>query len=266
MKNRIIVCGYPKSGNTWLTQLTAEIVGCPARGFWCQPLNKDGVVEGLDRESDFECFKAHHTFEQMAHTLGIYGNGSEKLIYILRDPRSVIVSASYYFDFGPKHQRLHNLLVRFPGGDHLSRKWLYPRKFKLDFMTRGLIEGIPNRGWLKTPWQDHVLGYQKKDDILVVQYETLLTDPLTVTRKMADFLSVERTDAALKRAVEKQSFAEKKKILQAERGPEEARFLRSGRVDDWRTELSVENLELVEGRIGDFMRSLGYEPSRALCD
>ena len=34
---KIIIVGYPKSGNTWLTRLTADLVGCPVEGFLYNP-------------------------------------------------------------------------------------------------------------------------------------------------------------------------------------------------------------------------------------
>lgn len=77
MKNRIIVCGYPKSANTWLTRLAAEIVGGSVAGFWCEPFNNDAAIEGLERESDFQCFKAHHCAHDMEQTFNLYANGSE---------------------------------------------------------------------------------------------------------------------------------------------------------------------------------------------
>jgi len=58
-KRRILICGYPKSGNTWLTRLVAELVGCPVSGLWmCTKNTTDN--KGQTRISEYECFKAHH--------------------------------------------------------------------------------------------------------------------------------------------------------------------------------------------------------------
>ena len=32
-KRRMLVVGYPKSGNTWLTRLAAELLGAPVKDF-----------------------------------------------------------------------------------------------------------------------------------------------------------------------------------------------------------------------------------------
>ena len=34
MKNKVIITGYPKSGNTWLTRLIAEALDSPVIGFY----------------------------------------------------------------------------------------------------------------------------------------------------------------------------------------------------------------------------------------
>ena len=68
MKTRIIVCGYPKSGNTWLTRLVAEIIMSPVVGFWMYPLHNEVAIEGLDRKSDYMCFKAHQCITETMST------------------------------------------------------------------------------------------------------------------------------------------------------------------------------------------------------
>lgn len=61
---KIIIAGYPKSGNTWLTRLVAEIVGCPVTGFLYSQ-HFEIAKEGGDRKSEFECFKSHHKYYEL---------------------------------------------------------------------------------------------------------------------------------------------------------------------------------------------------------
>lgn len=261
MKKRIIICGYPKSGNTWLTRLTAEILKCPVSGFWCEPFNNEESIEGLARESDFQCFKAHHTFEQLTHTLNVYGSGSEKIIYIYRDPRSVAVSASCYFGFSPKYPRLQKLLKCFPKGISIYNKLLNSHSHQLDTMSRILINGTTQGAWLQESWKKHVIGYQNKDNVLILNYEYLRTDTLSATRQISHFLSINRTNTELEEAAQAQSFARKKKQFQSEGKKSKANFLRKGETDSWLDELPSHNLEYIEQKIGGFMQELGYELS-----
>src|SRR5258708_15888610 len=92
---KIIVVGYPKSGCTWATRLVAELVGCPVGGFW-QSRKNEIAIEGEARISDFRCYKSHH---QLAD-LGVRPNDPETwIIYVLRDPRDIALSAANYFQF-----------------------------------------------------------------------------------------------------------------------------------------------------------------------
>lgn len=262
MKKRIIICGYPKSGNTWLTRLTAEILRCPVIGFWCQPSNHDEEsIEGLDRESEFECFKSHHNFEQMARTLVRCGNGTEKIIYIYRDPRSVLASASHYFRFNPRYPHLHKFLGFFPKGVKLYFKFMQSYSYKLDIMTKALVDGTSQGAWLKTPWKDHIAGYKGKDGILMLSYEALKADTLSAARQISGFLSIQRSDEELEEAIRKQSFARKKELFLSEGKNDKANFLRKGKSDSWREEIPEKNLMYIEREIGEFMEQLGYRVS-----
>ncbi len=99
MKKNIIIVGYPKSGTTWLSRLVAELVSCPLQGDWgFEDLNAP-YKEGQNRTSEFQVFKSHHTFQEIksASNLDIH-----KIIYIIRDPRDVVISGVHYFNFLPK--------------------------------------------------------------------------------------------------------------------------------------------------------------------
>ena len=61
-KRRVLVVGYPKSGNTWLTRLTAELLGAPVKGFWREPQSFELAVEGSARSSEIEVYKGHQPY------------------------------------------------------------------------------------------------------------------------------------------------------------------------------------------------------------
>ncbi|HMB99984.1 MAG TPA: sulfotransferase domain-containing protein, partial [Flavobacteriaceae bacterium] len=94
MKKNIVIVGYPKSGTTWIARLVAELVECPLEGAWGFESVTTAYEEGRKRTSDFICYKSHHTFNEIYSVKkGIY-----KIIYVVRDPRDIVISSLYYFN------------------------------------------------------------------------------------------------------------------------------------------------------------------------
>lgn len=251
MKNKVLVIGYPKSGCTWLTRLTAELIGCPVAGFWNEPNNKEIAIEGIDRKSDYECYKAHHPFRMLQKT---FHEAAKEIIYIVRDPRDVAVSAFHYFGNPAK----------FP---HLKQKL---RLMKLDFIyewfreTRrpttivdALIHGTVESAWLEVCWSNHVKPYLDSD-ILVVRYEDLLDDPVHEAQRILDSLQLSRSWNQIETAVKKQSFHEKKRQFAENNQTVKAAFLRKGTTGQWKDELTKRQIQKIERAFGDVMRRLGY--------
>jgi len=262
VKKRVIICGYPKSGNTWLTRLTAEIVGCPVAGFWTEPENQEEAIEGLDRISPFECFKAHHGIDDYRRSLAAHGNGTEKLIYVYRDPRDVVVSMSRYFALPGLNGLLGRALKRIPVVSVVYRRTLGSRKRRLEYWTDVLIQGRTEIGWLGTPWGRHVSGYLDEELGLAVRYEDLKRDALREARRIADYLGIERSDEELEEAIRRQSFDVKKRQF-LERGDEaRAAFLREGRSGGWKEGLGEENAARIDAALGPLLDRLGYERLR----
>ncbi|NEQ49254.1 MAG: sulfotransferase domain-containing protein [Leptolyngbya sp. SIO3F4] len=258
MKKRVIICGYPKSGNTWLTRLTAQILNCPVVGFWCQPFNKEEAIEGEERKSDYQCFKAHHTQELLQQTLNVYGNGTEKIIYIYRDPRAVLVSASHYFSLQPRYPQIRSILTGLPLGLRLYYKYLHTHSYKLDVLMKGFVHGTEQGSWLQEPWSQHVKGYMTRNDILFISYESLKENSLQIANKISDFLSVERSTEELEHAIEVQSFDKKKKKFEDEGKQKKASFLREGSISAWKSELQLHHISYIEQNLAPIMHELGY--------
>lgn len=257
MKKRIIVCGYPKSGNTWLTRLTAQIVGCPVVGFWCEPFNEEEAIEGLDRISDYQSFKAHHSVHEMAHTLTYYAAGSEKIIYIIRDPRDIVVSGSHYFMVNPQYVVAPKLLASLPAGLVINNRVGFTDKYIRDTLTTGLLRGTSEGAWLHVPWKEHVYGYLNSG-ALIIQYETLITKPLHEAQRICEYLNIDRSDRELGQSIHIQSFEIKKNQLLEHNETAKANLLRRGRPGEWKTALSTENLNMINDELREILNELGY--------
>lgn len=248
MKN-IIVVGYPKSGNTWLTRLTAELVNCPVVGFWNS--DHDEIArEGEDRKSDFRCFKSHHQL----HELKIEDNPDEYyIIYIVRDPRDVIVSGAHYFRFERRDQ-IGKLLMRIPKGLRVCRKIMYkvlnPQTCRIQKMMNAVIHGSAEvHHWCRIPWNSHYKPYLN-GGYLFVRYEDLLSSPERECRRILDYLNIARNDSDIKFAIAKQSLARKRGEFLAKGEEKKAGFMRVGKGGQWKKNLS----ERQEKKLIDYLR------------
>jgi Sulfotransferase domain len=237
MKN-IIVVGYPKSGCTWATRLVAELVGCPVAGFW-QSDKKEIAIEGANRVSDFRCSKSHH---QLAE-LGVGPNElGTRLIYVLRDPRDIAISAANYFQFDrfPKVAALFRSVRR---GEKLYRHTLYPllvsQNYRLERMTETLLHGSAEvHPWCRVSWQEHWRPYEQAG-VPIVRYEDLLLAPEEQSARILHHLEIEFSATTIATAVENQSFERKREALLRNGETGRAKFLRVGKSGQWREKLPV---------------------------
>jgi hypothetical protein len=233
---KIVVVGYPKSGCTWATRLVAELVGCPVAGFW-QSDKKEIAVEGEHRVSDFRCYKSHH---QLAE-LGLQPNDPDAwLIYVLRDPRDIAISAANYFQFD-RFPGLAALFRSVRRGEKLYRHALYPllvsQNYRLDRMTGALLHGSAEvHNWCRVSWREHWRPYEQAG-VPIIRYEDLLVAPEEQSARILRHLRIECSPAAIAAAVENQSFERKKETLLRGGETGRAKFLRVGKSGQWREKL-----------------------------
>jgi len=233
---KIVVVGYPKSGCTWATRLVAELVGCPVAGFW-QSDKKEIAVEGEHRVSDFRCYKSHH---QLAE-LRLQPNDPEAwLIYVMRDPRDIAISAANYFQFN-RFPRLVALFRSVRRGEKLYRHTLYPllvsQNYRFERMTGALLHGSAEvHNWCRVSWREHWRPYEQAG-VPIIRYEDLLATPEEQSRRILGHLAIERSAEAIAAAVENQSFARKKEALLRTGESGRAKFLRVGKSGQWREKL-----------------------------
>lgn len=237
-KRNIVIVGYPKSGTTWLSRLVAELVKCPLLGNWGFNDVNENLIEGDERQSDFQCYKSHHMYDDLFVAWDLKPH---KIIYIARDPRDVVVSGAFFFSSG---NRLKAIMDR---SLNLSQKE----------MTNAIINGSGKMNkWLETPWETHVLDYYQKGDVHFLRYEDLIGEPERVCNEISEFIGVKITDKAINGALEKQSFANRRQLALQSDDKRNIKLLRKGESGEWEHKLSRSCRIRIEKELKDTIQEL----------
>ena len=219
----IVIVGYPKSGNTWVTRLVAEIVECPVAGFLGS--DHDEIArEGLRRKSEYQCLKAHHQL----HELRAFNPDNKKIIYVIRDPRDICISGSWYF------------------------------KTEIKKMAHTILYGAEDgRWWCRIPWATHYKPYLK-NNYFFVKYEDILCEPVRECKRIAAFLELERGERQIQAAIKKQSFKNKKNAFLKNNQIHKANHMRVGKKEQWKQELSDKYKTMFRKILADDLSHFGY--------
>jgi hypothetical protein len=252
----IIIVGYPKSGNTWVVRLVAELVSCPVMGFWNSSHNEI-AREGQHRKSDFQCFKSHHQLHEIRNNKILF---EEKIIYVVRDPRDIVISGAYYFPI-ESWPFVAKLFTKLPILKDLYRKRLKmfsTESYRIKQMVHAILygsEGIHH--WVRIPWNAHYKPYLEHD-FFFVKYEDLLVAPEYECKRILSYLGLHRRDDQIREAIVRQSFKKKKKEFLKNNENEKAHFMRVGKRGQWKKKLSKKQKELFLEILSDDLKQFGY--------
>lgn len=241
--SEILVVGFPKSGNTWLSRLLSAALDWPVRGInEARPL----AEQGRDRADKNVIRQLHLYPKHEGDQLGVIPhqyifnldalNGQHQIVHIVRDPRDVSVAIDYYWGIG-------NLL-------HTIR----------DVMARG-VHPLWGCGWAQyvDTWRAAPVP------VIETRYEWLHADPLLELRRIMDMLKL-RAVETLGEVVKRESFDERRARIAGAEGETLAHGkgaqlanLRGGRVGDWRAEFQHEHLAAAHEVFTKQLLELGYE-------
>jgi hypothetical protein len=277
MTHKIIwLASYPKSGNTWVRALLANL-------FWPDPagpldINKIGLrMLGDGRQEMFaqvtgkpvadltvdevhaaragvqklltemgrtQFVKTHSVYCKEAGHDHIVPSLTEGAIYIVRDPRDVVLSVQRHFGKTAKQAvEMLNEKHMALGADEHRRVW--------------------NR---LSDWSTHVKSWSGLGQrCCLVRYEDLQSRSLATMQMLCQWGGLTFTDDQINRALEHTAF-KRMAAAEAENGFIEAtgkgsRFFRSGQVGGWRKELPWKLVRKIERAHGPTMRALGYKLS-----
>lgn len=236
------ITSYPKSGNTWTRFLVANLIWCDGSTDF---LNIQARVPDIYKSTDSDLREVAQPRYLKSHEY--FDPRYPKVLYIVRDPRSILVS--YY-------QYELRWATRF--GTETSY---------YDFTQAFLSGSLDAFG----SWKENVLSWLRvrgdnPQTFCLVRYEDLQSNGEATLGKIAAFLNLERSSEQLKQALEMSSFSRMKQLEQEakgkwEPGPKNQNipFVRSGSVNEWRQVLDAQTLDLIWEQLGVLLTELGYE-------
>lgn len=223
----LFVASYPRSGNTWLRFLLADLVAQRDIDFAAV----EAVVPVVGRHADApralpgggRVIKTHEPFRREYR----------RAIYIVRDVRDVALS--------------YERFITGYGIRYASRQ-----EFLRAFMT-GTVGGYG-------AWVDHVASWRERRpraDVLVLRYEDLRRDPLAALRAAVAHAGLDRSLEQLERTLGNNSLAamgakerRNKDFIAEQLGWDgDHAFVGAGAVGGWRGRLSRADLEILASAV-----------------
>jgi hypothetical protein len=237
------IVSYPRSGNTWTRFLVANLVH-PEQSVTF--VNIERLIPDCEAMSSRyvkrvprpRIIKSHEYFDPRY----------KKVIYIVRDPRDVVLS---YYDFSRKYRHIED---SFPLTRFVS-DFVAGRLSSFDWGTWG--ENVSS--WFYTR--------NGRPDFLLLRYEEMLSNTESELGKVARFLGIESTRERVTAAVERSS-ADRMRSLEATQGDKwvatkdkrsDIPFVRTASSGLWKEKLPAISIAEIESAWGPLMRELGYE-------
>lgn len=235
---------YPKSGNTWARLLVSNLLS-PAKpaDFWT--INRlVPEIEGVTKRQLASMLrpriiKSHFSFDPRY----------PRVIYIVRDPRDVVVSEYHYQrktrQIDDTHQ-MEEYVDRFIAGKTCPEDGSWGQNVASWIVTR---EGDPR--------------------FLLLRYEAIVSQTNAELARIAEFLEISVTPQRLQEVAELSS-ADRMRKLEAtqsnasslmKRGRKDVPFVRAAQAGGWRSDLPALLAEKIESAWGPLMSYLGYELS-----
>ncbi len=232
---------YPRSGNTWTRFLVANLIFRESPTTFANierriPDPSAVSRRGLARIARPRIIKSHEYFDPRYC----------KVIYIVRDPREVVLS-NYYFQL---------------------KKRFIPEGYPMDqYIARFVSKGVDSYA----SWGENVASWLAArggaQGFMLLKYEDMVHQTGQELSRIAIFLGLEATPERLTRAAELSSASHMRNLEKVESskwdGTKNTRkdipFVRTAEIDSWKGKLSHEHVAMIESAWGNLMSCLGYE-------
>ena len=232
-KSDVILASFPKSGNTWMRFIWANMVSITELGgreVDFKIINKEMVAE-YDSHSfgslKFDCLprlvKSHKEY-----THGAFGDN--RCIYIIRHPGDVAVS---YYEY------------------RMARNLIDSRKTDLKEFLKDEYYGVP-------AWCRHVNSWLGNADA-IIKYEELKSGATEVVSAILKEIGIDNiTEEVIGKAVERSSFSSMKEKemkrgrIKEEKFDESYNFMRKGETGEWKVRLEENEKKYIRNTIEEY--------------
>lgn len=235
----LIVAAYPKSGNNFLLFLLCMLL----YGQKIDWANKASMVQRIDGD-----IVPNLPSPRLVWSHEVYDPQYPKVIFIVRDPRDVVIS--YYF---------HEIKYYYNG----DRSQLSFDSFFNKFMAGKVWPG---------QWNNYVEGWidnQKniKNGLLLVRYEDLLINTSREVEKILKFLNLSRSPKEINEAIQWASFDNMRALEQKQKVhlngitkfvDENMPFVRKGKVNEWKSFLNEQEQRRMNKDFYRVLKKLRY--------
>lgn len=230
------LASYTRSGSTYLRFMLFEALTTESAEF--------GVVrQGLPSVGKQQ--EARSVFPgggRMIQTHEPYSHGDRRVVYVVRDARSVVLSEYAW------HQRMGRSVGTFEG------------------FVEAFLKG-KSTPW--GSWQDHVnywLGSEpaQSDHLFLVRYEDIYDEPERLLPQVLHFLESPADEERIRTIIENNSLdrmrSKEDRAKQAGWGRRsDVRYVNKGASSGWRERLAPELARRIESRFGPTLDRLGYQ-------
>ncbi len=275
----IWLASYPKSGNTWVRAFLSSILYTkqgindfstlykiqqfPRKEHFenlvdnfqdpkkiCE--NWKNAQDRINLDNEIKLLKTHHVLCKIDNFEFTDNSNSLGVIYIVRDPRTVLLSIKHHFgmkDFDESRNFIINENIWL--GINKSEKY------------KNRANKVPT---LISSWRVNYLSWKNKiQNSLIVRYEDLLSNPQTeffkITKFLEKLMNRKFEEEKINNAIKSTSFQALQKLeergLFTEQG-QGAKFFNSGPNADWKSQLDKNIVDEINLKFKNEMLELGY--------
>jgi len=237
------IVSYPRSGNTWTRFLVANLL-------YPRETVSFANIERLipDAEAVSSRYLKRIQGPRIIKTHQYFDHRYPKVLYIVRDPRDVLVS---YYHFSRKFR-------------HIADD--FPLEKYVHLIVTGALEATNWGTWAENvgTW---LAARHGRSTFLLLRYEDMMADTHAELAKVADFFGVGASPEQVQRAIDNSS-ADRLRELEKKESSEwvatrnrrdDIPFVGTAVAGGWKNKLPPESVAEIESAWGSIMARLGYE-------